>query len=333
MAYDKVLVSAILRDMERERQRRTDEIEHRMYLLEQSIPRIGEIDRELRKTSARAMRIAFTSQNTDEEISRLRERNEALQTEKKRLMCAAGYPADYLTEKPNCPLCKDSGYVEHTLCDCVKRKAIQLQKKELSSLLPIDRENFAAFRLEYYSNRPDSNLGYSPRDMARLNMQKCISFAEHFGTNSDNLVLYGSSGLGKTFLSSCIAQRVIERGFSVVYDTAISIFDQYNVVKFGGDTERAKRALMRYRSADLLIVDDLGTEMPSAFHTSCLYDLLNGRLMRKKPMILSTNLLPNQLESRYSGAIASRILGEFTQLRFIGEDIRKIQKRQQTGTL
>ena len=332
MAYDRALISAILRDMELERQRKAAEIEDRVALLEQRIPRIAEINRELRRTSARAMRIAFTSNNTDAEIGRLREHNEALQAEKKRLMCAAGYPADYLTMKPNCPRCGDSGYVENTLCSCVKQKAAQKQKQELSSLLPIDKETFTTFRLDYYSDRLDSNLRCSPRDMARLNMQKCISFAENFGKNSDNLILYGSSGLGKTFLSSCIARRVTERGFSVTYDTAISIFDQYNAAKFGGDTERANRALQRYRSADLLIVDDLGTEMSNAFYTACLYDLLNGRLMRKQPTILSTNLLPNQLESRYTGAIASRILGEFTQLRFIGEDIRKIQKRQRMET-
>ena len=333
MAYEKALISAILRDMEREKQKKTAEIEDRAYVLAQRIPRIGQIDRELRKTSARAMRIAFTSENTDADISRLRERNQALQEERKRLMCAAGYPEDYLTVKPNCPYCKDTGYVAQTLCSCVKQKAAQLQKKELSSLLPVDKETFETFRLEYYSERPDSNLGCSPRDMARLNMQKCIDFAEHFGTNSDNLILCGSSGLGKTFLSSCIARRVTERGFSVTYDTAISVFEQYNTAKFGGDIMRAKQALNRYRNADLLIVDDLGTEMPGAFHTSCLYDLLNGRMMRGLPTILSTNLLPNQLESRYSGAIASRILGGFIQLRFIGEDIRKIQKRQRMETL
>ena len=329
MAYDKALVSSILREMERKRGQRTAEIQDRAYALGREIPRIGEIDRELRQTSARAMRIAFESDNTDIEIENLRRQNEALREEKKRLMLAAGYPNDYLVVPVDCPRCRDTGYEDRTLCSCVRSKAAAAQKKALSSLLPVDRQTFETFRLDYYSDRPDTNLGRSPREIAQRNFEKCSSFAEQFGKNYENLILFGSSGLGKTFLSSCIARRVTERGFSVTYDTAIAVFDHYNTSKFGtGDTEAAAQALARYRQADLLIVDDLGTEMPGGFHTACLYDLINGRLMRRLPTILNTNLLPNQLESRYTPAIASRILGEFTQLRFIGEDIRRIQKRQ-----
>lgn len=329
MAYDKALISSILRQMERRREQYEAEAEDRRYRLTLDLPRIGEIDRELRMTAAKAMRIAFESENTDAGITALRDRNLALQEEKRRLLQQNGYPADYLAVACDCPKCHDTGYVDHTLCDCVRRRAAEEQKKNLSSLLPVDRENFETFRLDYYGTQPDSRIGLSARDMARANYQKCSDFAEHFGDSYENLLLYGSAGLGKTFLSSCIAKRVTERGFSVTYDTAISIFDQYNNVKFkSGDFSASSQALERFRHADLLIVDDLGTEMPGSFHISCLYDLINHRLMRRLPTILSTNLLPGDLEKRYSPAIASRILGEFTQLRFIGDDIRKIQKKQ-----
>lgn len=329
MAYDKALISQILRQLEQRRERHEAEAEDRRYRVTQAIPRLGEIDRELRGTSAKALRIAFESENTDMEISRLRDRNLALQEERRRILLKNGYPSDYLAIAYDCPICQDTGYVEHVLCDCVLRRAAAEQKKQLSSLLPVDRETFDTFRLDYYSTQPDSRSNVSPREIAKRNYQKCSSFAENFGSAYENLLLYGSAGLGKTFLSSCIARRVTERGFSVTYDTAISIFDQYNNVKFGnGDFSAASQALARFRNADLLIVDDLGTEMPSAFHTSCLYDLINRRLMAGRPTILSTNFLPNQLEERYSPAIASRILGEFTQLRFIGDDIRKIRKKQ-----
>lgn len=329
MAYDRALVSAILRQMERQREQREAEAEDRRYHLALAIPRLGEIDRELRTTSAKAMRIAFESNNTDLAIGALRDRNLALQQEKRSLMLQNGYPADYLAVVYDCPLCRDTGYAENKLCDCVRRRAAAAQKQALSSLLPVDKETFETFRLDYYSTQPDSRFGISPRDMAKLNYQKCNSFAEQFGASYENLLLYGSAGLGKTFLSSCIARRITERGFSVTYDTAISIFDQYNNVKFkSGDFSAASQALARFRSADLLIIDDLGTEMPGAFHTSCLYDLISRRLMGRLPTILSTNLLPSDLETRYSPAIASRILGEFTQLRFIGEDIRRIRKKQ-----
>ncbi len=328
MAYDKALVSAILRQMEQQHAQRETEAESRRYQLGQTIPRLREIDRELRATSAQAMRIAFESNNPDADIAALRDRNLALQEEKRRLMLQNGYPANYLDVEEDCPLCHDTGYAGSRLCDCVRRKAADAQKKALSSLLPVDRETFDTFRLDYYSTQPDSRSGISPRDAAQFNYRQCQSFADRFGASYENLLLFGSAGLGKTFLSSCIARRVTERGFSVTYDTAISVFDQYNCVKFGsGDTSAASQALDRFHNADLLIVDDLGTEMPSSFNTSCLYDLVSRRLMRRLPVILSTNLLPNELERRYSPAIASRIIGEFTQLRFIGEDIRKIRKK------
>lgn len=329
MAYDRALISSILRQMEHRHDQYEAEAESRRYQLTAAIPRLGEIDRELRSTAAKAMRIAFESNNTAAEIETLKQKNLALQAEKQKLLLQNGYPADYLVVAMDCPVCRDTGYHGSKLCDCVKRQAAEIQKKNLSSLLPVERETFETFRLDYYGTQPDSRFGIAPREMARFNFQKCMQFAEQFGSSYENLLLYGSAGLGKTFLSSCIARRVTERGFSVTYDTAISIFDQYNSVKFkSGDVSAATQALDRFHSADLLIVDDLGTEMPNAFHISCLYDLLNRRLMRRLPTILSTNLLPDELEGRYSAAIASRILGEFTQLRFIGEDIRKIRKKQ-----
>ncbi len=330
MAYDKALTAAILRRLEQQRERHEAEAEERRYRLTQDIPRLGEIDRELRATTAKAMRIAFESENTDRSIAALRDRNLALQEEKRRLLLQNGYPADYLAVACDCPRCRDTGYVGGALCECVRRQAAEEQRKALSSLLPVEQETFQTFRLDYYGQKPDSRFDASPRELARLNFRKCVQFAEQFGSSYENLLLYGSAGLGKTFLSSCIARRVTERGFSVTYDTAISIFDRCNAARFrsGETAAEAEQALERFRSADLLIVDDLGTEMPGAFHTACLYHLISYRLMRRLPTILSTNLLPVELESRYSPAIASRILGEFTQLRFIGDDIRRLRKKQ-----
>lgn len=329
MAYDHALISSILHQMERQHDQYESDAESRRYQLTAEIPRLGEIDRELRSTAAKAMRIAFESNNTAAEIETLKQRNLTLQAEKRQLLLLHGYPADYLSVAMDCPICRDTGYHGSKLCDCVKRRAAEIQKKNLSSLLPVERETFETFRLDYYNTQPDFRFGIAPREMAQFNFQKCRQFADQFGSSYENLLLYGSAGLGKTFLSSCMARRVTERGFSVIYDTAISIFDQYNIVKFKGrDHSAASQALNRFHNTDLLIIDDLGTEMPNAFHTSCLYDLLSRRLMRRLPTIVNTNLLPDELENRYSAAIASRILGEFTQLRFIGEDIRKIRKKQ-----
>ena len=142
------------------------------------------------------------------------------------------------------------------------------------------------------------------------------------------LLLFGSTGLGKTFLSTCIAEAVSARGFSVAYDTAINIVAAYETIKFGsGDGEAAAERAARYERADLLIIDDMGTEMGTAFTVSALYNLINNRLMAKRPMIINTNLLPETLSEKYSPAVASRLLGEFLPLRFFGDDIRLLKMR------
>ena len=141
-------------------------------------------------------------------------------------------------------------------------------------------------------------------------------------------MFYGSTGLGKTFLSTCIAKVVTEAGFSVAYDTTANIVTNYETIKFNGvDIEKAREAITKYEKADLLILDDLGTEFSTPFTISVIYSLLNNRLMSHKPMIISTNLLPNELAKHYSDAIASRINGEFIPIRFIGDDIRKLKKK------
>ena len=150
MAYDRALISSILRQMEHRHDQYEAEAESRRYQLTAAIPRLGEIDRELRSTAAKAMRIAFESNNTAAEIETLKQKNLALQAEKQKLLLQNGYPADYLVVAMDCPACRDTGYHGSKLCDCVKRQAAEIQKKHLSSLLPVERETFETFRLDYF---------------------------------------------------------------------------------------------------------------------------------------------------------------------------------------
>ena len=329
MAYDKTILSAVLRQMEMRRSEHQAEADALRAQLQERIPRLREIDRELQGISARAVRAALDSGSDPEQaINALRDRSLALQEEKRTLLIRHGYSPDCLTPKIDCPLCQDTGYCDNKLCRCVRQNYADEQTRRLSTILPIESENFSSFRFDYYSNAIDQRLGRSPRFIIGDIFQHCRRFADTFGSHSENLLMFGSSGLGKTFLSSCIARVVSEHGFSVAYDTSNHIFSSFESVKFNGaDSEQAAIDLTKYRSADLLILDDLGTELATAFTTSCLYDLLNGRLMQHKPMIINTNLLPKELETRYSPAIASRILGEFTQLRFVGEDIRRFRRQ------
>lgn len=331
MAYDKKLLAAARRELERERVARSEAFEERRREVYVRQPRIRAIDRTLSQTAAAVLKAALNNGNDPTAaIEGLRQQNLALQAERADLLRGMGFPSDYLTEKPQCEICGDTGYAGSATCACVKERYARLLREQLSTVLPIRDQNFARFNMEYYSTRPDKRLGLSPRENMEYNLDECKAYAKNFGAQSPNLLLYGSTGLGKTFLSSCIAEAVAARGFSVAYDTAINIVAAYETIKFGGGNgEEAAERAARYERADLLIIDDMGTEMGTAFTVSALYNLINNRLMAGRPMIVNTNLPPNALSEKYSPAVASRLLGEFVSLRFFGDDIRLLKKPQQ----
>ena len=328
MSYDRKLLAAARRELERERTEHLEELEDRRRDIYAREPRIRAIDRELSTTAASVLRAAMQSgSDPTAAIESLRDRNLGLQAERNSLLRQMGLPADYLTDKPLCAKCGDTGYADSATCECVKTRYARLLKEQLSSVLPIADQNFAKFNMNYYSTRPDARLGLSPRENMEYNLGECKHYAAAFGKDSPNLLLFGSTGLGKTFLSTCIAEAVSARGFSVAYDTAINIVAAYETLKFGtGDGEAAAERAARYERADLLIIDDMGTEMGTAFTVSALYKLINTRLMAKRPMIINTNLPPETLSEKYSPAVASRLLGEFLPLRFFGDDIRILKK-------
>lgn len=329
MAYDKKILAEARRALERERAAYTEQMEERRRDVYVREPRLRAIERELSATAASVLRAALASgEDPTAAIEQLRDHNLALQAERASLLRQLGLDGDYLTDKPLCPICGDTGYHGSATCDCVKERYAKLLKAQLSAVLPIQDQNFSKFNLGFYSTRPDGRLGISPRENMEYNLDECKAYAAEFGKSSPNLLLYGSTGLGKTFLSTCIAEAVSARGFSVAYDTAINIVAAYETIKFGnGDGEAAAERAARYERADLLIIDDMGTEMGTAFTVSALYNLINNRLMAKRPMIVNTNLLPEALSEKYSPAVASRLLGEFMALRFFGEDIRLFKKK------
>lgn len=331
MGYDKKLLAEARRELERERASRSEAFEERRREVYAREPRIRAIDCTLSQTAAAVLKAALnTGGDPAAAIEGLRQQNLALQAERAGLLSRMGLPADYLTEKPMCEKCGDTGYAGSATCDCVKERYAKLLRKQLSTVLPIRDQNFSQFNMEYYSTRPDKRLGLSPRENMEYNLDECKAYAKNFGAQSPNLLLYGSTGLGKTFLSSCIAEAVAARGFSVAYDTAINIVAAYETIKFGGGNgEEAAERAARYERADLLIIDDMGTEMGTAFTVSALYNLINNRLMARRPMIVNTNLPPEALSEKYSPAVASRLLGEFISLRFFGDDIRLLKKQKQ----
>lgn len=299
--------------------RESENLQHLAQAYHQ-VPRLKEIDRQLRQTMAVAFQAAFT-QGTDvqQTMEQVKQQNLGLQQERARLV-ALNFEEGYLDDSPICDRCGGTGYVGSAMCECLTELCRQEQRKELT-LLSGGKEAFNQFRLEYYSDQYDPKYGASPRQIMELNFRNCRSYAGSFTENSGNLLFIGGTGLGKTFLSACIARAVADRGYSVCYETANHLFTKMERAKFGSD-EDARRDIEKYTACDLLIVDDLGTEMGGQFTTSALYTLINDRILSGKPTIISTNLTSEDLEKRYSPAIASRLRGNFRRVPFLGEDIR-----------
>ena len=327
MAYDGRVLRLALQRFEEDRRERQERCRERRERIFTRQPRLRQIDAELRSTMSRIITSALR-RGTDSAsaIAVLRDENLSLQAEKRELLAKLGLPEDALDETPACPLCGDTGYRDGRMCRCLRSYCAREQQRELSRMLDLGSQSFDTFDLSWYSDR----LEPGQRKSARQHMEEkvynsCAEYASHFGKRPENLLLFGAPGLGKTHLSAAIAREVSERGFSVVYDTAGSVFEQFEDRKFGREEDAAPEVERVLRS-DLLILDDLGSEMTTAFVQSALYQIVNTRLMERRSTIISTNLTPEGIAQRYSPQIASRIEGEYTLLPFVGEDIRRLKK-------
>jgi DNA replication protein DnaC len=303
------------------------ESENRQHLAEAyaRVPRIREIDMQLRRTMAQAAQAAFLQGGDGRaELEKVRNANLRLQQERAAL-AAEHFEEGYLDDSPVCHICGGSGYVGSTMCECLKELCRQEQKKEVS-ILSGSKGNFSQFKLEYYPDHYDPKYRVNPRLLMEEVLRICRGYAQGFSLNAGNLLFVGGTGLGKTFLSACIARTVAERGYSVVYESAAHLFSKLEQAKFSPNEENRREAA-RFTECDLLIVDDLGTEMPGQFVTAALYALVNDRMLMGKPMVISTNLNVEELGRRYSPQIASRLHGGFQRLTFVGEDIRVLKNR------
>lgn len=331
MAYDGKVMREALQRFEEDKQRRASQAAARRQRIYREVPRLEEIEQQLRGTMGRIMAQALRrGEDPVPAIQRLRAENLSLQQERAQLLTAHGYPADALEDKPRCVLCGDTGYCGGRICACLQKYYAQEQIRSLSSLLDVGSQSFDTFGLEWYDTQPGES-GRSPRQLMERNLAVCQRFAAEFGKRPANLLLDGAPGLGKTFLSACIARVVSEDGFSVVYDTAVNVFARFEEQKFARDrldAEEAKDETKRYLGCDLLILDDLGSELTTPFVQSALYTLINARLMSNKQTVISSNLTMTQVRQRYTPQISSRLEGEYRVLPFYGEDIR-LQRKQQ----
>ena len=330
MAYDGKIMRRAIARMEADKQRRAEEFARRRENLYRAEPRLQTIEQQLRSTMSKIITGAL-QHGTDPlpAIRVIRDENLDLQRQRAELLLAMGYPMDYLEEKAACDKCNDSGFCGDKVCTCLQKYYNAQQKKELSQLLDLGNQSFDTFSLDWYPTRVNERIGRSPREHMEQVFEVCSNFARHFEKKGGNLLLTGATGTGKTFLSACTAREVTERGFSVVYDTAAAIFRIMENEYFHRGEEDNTDAVERFLRCDLLIMDDLGTELTTAFVQSALYRIINTRLTTGKSTVISTNLSPDELYERYTAQIFSRIEGEYEILPCLGDDIRLL-KRQKT---
>ncbi len=290
-----------------------------------SCPEIAEADARVRATAFEAVKCALTGDGGEGRLRELRRENLGLQSRRRELLAENAYPPGYLDVVPACALCEDTGYISGRMCRCLVDACEIEQKRELSRSLRLDAENFDTFCFEYYSEKVDSFYEMSPRENIMRVFDFCSEYARHFGEGSPSLLITGSPGTGKTFLCSCIAGKASERA-SVVYGSAVDVFSRLEEEKFGRAPEGAQEELRRYRMCDLLILDDLGSEMTTPVTTSSLYALLSRRLTEGKKTVVASALSVDELSRRYPPQVMSRLEGDFVTLPLFGGDIRLIRQ-------
>lgn len=296
--------------------RRLDAIataEERNTLLRLESDEIREIDRELSGTGL----LLFKTACMGGDIEPIRKRNTELNNLRRKTLVKLGYPEDYTEPQYVCKVCSDTGFVGTKMCSCLKQLLItkNIQSSGMGNL--IDKQSFENFSLDVFSDSPEI------RARMERNIKIAKAFAKNFASHHDNLLLIGTTGTGKTHVSTAIAKTVIGQGFDVLYDSAQNIIDDFETDKFRNGYNRTESVSDKYLECELLIIDDLGAEFVTQFSVSALYNLINTRQNKGLSTIISTNLSAGELAGKYEGRIYSRIIGaDYTVLRFEGSDRR-----------
>lgn len=323
MALNNAQYESIIRDYEHLRDASRHTLESRKAEVYQKLPEYRELEDSISTLSVSAAKAMLAGDDSardrlHDSLLHIRQRQQALLT-------AAGLPEDYLKPIYCCPACEDTGYItdENNLrqkCSCFRRREISILYSQSNIQDMISRENFSTLSTEYYQGE----------DLRRFEtaVDLCRNFIKNFKQDYHNILFYGTVGTGKSFLSGCIAKELIDQGCSVIYFSSSGLFDMLARYSFDYKEKEALQGFCEdIYGCDLLIIDDLGTEITNTFVASQLFSCLNERGLRKKAMIISTNLSLEELRDRYSDRIFSRITSSFSLCKLTGQDIRICKKR------
>ncbi|MDO4344783.1 MAG: ATP-binding protein [Eubacteriales bacterium] len=316
--YDSIMRDYNLRQIKHRRLR-----DERVQEVRQKLPRIKEIDDKIASVSVQCGKRLLSGESAS--LTDLRNEIAALSRERETLLCSAGYPADYLEMTYDCPDCLDTGYIGGRKCRCFCKAEIDLLYTQSNLQNILEDENFETFSLEYYSEDIVDASGVSSLARAKKAFEVCRQFTRDFDQTFSNLFFYGDTGVGKTFLSHCVAKELLDTTHSVVYFSAQELFEAFARKRFGKTEEDNGFSDIIY-GCDLFIIDDLGTELTNSFVSSELFLCINERLSRRRSTIISTNLSLKTFADTYSERIFSRISNSYTMLKLFGNDIRLIKK-------
>lgn len=326
MALENIQYDTIMREYDRRQRRNRRLQEERRAQAYRLIPRLKEIQNAIASLSAGRIHALLGRHTNMEDTGAFQNKLEALSRERANLLTKNGFPADYLEMPCQCPICQDTGYTSEGKCACFQKLASDLfcQQYGLDSIL--EKENFELFSFSCYSDKiTDKSTGKTPREHARIAVEMAWEFIGQFGQAAQSLFIYGDTGVGKTFLSHCIAREILKKAYGVLYFPAYDFFSLLAAETFGQESPGSD--LLGYvLNCDLLILDDLGTELTNSFVSSRLFQVVNERILRKKSTVISTNLAIETFPDLYSTRTFSRIIQNYKFINLIGEDIRTIRR-------
>lgn len=297
----------------------TQALNRRKTEIKEKIPEIFNIERKIGSLCVELSISAFKDLvNREEHLNNLRTSITELRAKKGELLFVNNYPVDYLDLHYRCPKCKDTGFIGTEKCSCYNKILVTIHYKN-SDLKELTKENnFDNFDISLFSSKKEDDMIESPRRNMEKNLSRSIEFLKNFKNSKINMLFYGNSGTGKTFLSNCIAKDLLDKGYLVVYRTAESLIQNLKQIRFEGSSSLENLLI----DCDLLIIDDLGTEQLSDFSKTEIFNLINKKLLKGKSMLISTNFILEELVKIYSERISSRLLGNFILCKFYGDDIR-----------